>query len=146
MYDAPGTYTVNLTVSNDNGIQGGAEKQISVQQSSSRQSSSGNPAVESDATTQSPTPRPTPTSGADTSDAGDGTVLAGTQTSSGTTTAEPLTTSTPNGTVDTQRERGFIMNDADSDPLNFLSSPLRLTMAGFVVSALGILIQLFGGR
>lgn len=156
-FSSNGVYTVNLTLTDDDGVTGSTEKEVSVGDSQSGQQQNTGPttAASKQVARNSPAAKPTevpsvsaetqPNSGNQQSDERESTAENSSQayTSSdavGESTGTPITTN------NTQQERGFFANGGESDFFSFLSNPLALTVAGFVASALGILIQLFGGR
>ena len=159
VYDSPGTYSVNLTVEDDNGVEGATTKVINVsakgvQPSTVEKTVTNTPQPRNAATDE---PAPTPTSGSGTNPpetvrtTTTSTDEVSTPLESVSTTSSDLTKFAPENdssteTITPQKERGFLANGDGADPLGFLTDPFLVTVAGFIVSTFGILIQLLGGR
>ncbi|WP_256684418.1 PKD domain-containing protein [Halococcus qingdaonensis] len=138
-YESPGNYAVNLTVVDDKEVTGSTTKQISVGEANADQPNAGSAGADSADTRRQSTPTATHTAQPveeSTSQSSDSR-----QEDSGTKER----TAVGNGESRAQQERGFLTN-SDSGLLNFLGDPLFLTVGGFIASAIGILLQLFGGQ
>jgi PKD repeat protein len=138
-YESADTYPVNLTVVDDKGVSRSATRQVSVGAANADQSSADSTRAGSeDRMTQSTTP----STGTTQPPSEPATQPSGSEEEA--TRAEMQTTAS-DGDSETQQERGFITN-GDSDLLGFLGDPFFLTVGGFIASAIGILLQLFGGQ
>jgi PKD repeat protein len=138
-YDSPGNYAVNLTVVDDRAVSGFTTKQINVGKANADQSSAGSAGTDPTDTEKQSTPTATRTAQSAegfTSQSSD---------SRQENTGVAIQTTVADGKNRSQQERGFFTNN-DSDLLSFLGDPLFLTVGGFIASAIGILLQLFGGQ
>lgn len=138
-YESSGNYAVNLTVVDDKEVTGSTTKQISVGEANAGQSSAGSVGTDPADTEEQSTPTATHT--AQPAEEPTDQPSDSSQENSG---VEEETT-IGNSMNNTQQERGFLTN-SDSSLLNFLGDPLFLTVGGFIASAIGILLQLFGGQ
>lgn len=137
-YDSPGSYTANLTIKDDDGVKGSVTKEIRV-------------SVDDKDPSKNPPSTPTDSSHSARSTASINTSDAAgpSQTTSSeveTSTYSQRQTSTIFDANSSQKERGFFVNDSNFDLFGFLNNPLAVTIAGFVASIVGIMVQLLGGR
>ncbi|WP_161605868.1 PKD domain-containing protein [Halococcus thailandensis] len=137
-YESPGNYAVNLTVVDDKEVTGSTTKQISVGEANAGQSSAGSVGTDPTDTEEQSTPTATHTA----QPAGESTDQPSDPSQENSGVEEETVGNSMNST---QQERGFLTN-SDSSLLNFLGDPIVLTVGGFITSAIGILLQLFGGQ
>ena len=132
VFDSAGSYTVALTVTDNNGATTTVNRSVDVVErtvtSTASQTTSSTP---QSTTSEATTPRSTP-QGTDSP-----TVTQNQQTTVVETTGEA------NGSNDFQR--GFFSNGPEADSFAGLSNPFILTLGGFLFSAAGILLQLSRG-
>lgn len=142
-YDSPGTYSINLTISDNNQVLRSTTKQITVSPDSKNRSGGGE-TNDPTSVQSAETPTTTRSESSNNLETLSETRLTPENTkSSKTSQTKTDARSEANGL---QKERGFLSNGNEPDLLDFFSDPLTVTVAGFVVSTLGILVQLFGGR
>ncbi|EMA51215.1 hypothetical protein C451_16013 [Halococcus thailandensis JCM 13552] len=129
---------MNLTVVDDKEVTGSTTKQISVGEANAGQSSAGSVGTDPTDTEEQSTPTATHTA----QPAGESTDQPSDPSQENSGVEEETVGNSMNST---QQERGFLTN-SDSSLLNFLGDPIVLTVGGFITSAIGILLQLFGGQ